>query len=111
MDGAWRVWESLAKWDARYARWVDIAVAVGLFLFCSGWFFEAGAIRPDIGFDVALTTPLFLRRRAPFLVFLVISAVALVQLVTSTAALADASLLVALYSVSAVSRWVWVVVS
>src|SRR5580698_914226 len=111
MDGAWRVWESLAKWDARYARWVDSAVAVGLFLFCSGWFFEAGPIHANVGFDAALTAPLFLRRRAPFWVFLVISAVALAQLVTSPPASADTSLLVALYSVSAVSQWVRVIVS
>jgi signal transduction histidine kinase len=111
MDGAWRVWESLTNWDARYARWVDIAVAVGLFLFCSGWFFQAGPIHTNIGFDAALTAPLFLRRRVPFCVFLFISAVAVVQLVTSTPALADAALLVALYSVSAVSQWVRVVVS
>jgi signal transduction histidine kinase len=111
MDSAWRVWETLTTWDARYAGMVDTAVAVGLFLFCSGWFFESGPGHPNLAFVAALTIPLFLRRRAPFSVFLAISLVAGVQLLTSTIVLADASLLVALYSVAATSEWIRVVVS
>jgi signal transduction histidine kinase len=111
MDGAWRVWETLTSWDARYAGVVDVAVAVGLFLFCSGWFFQSGPGQPNLVFVAALTIPLFLRRRAPFSVFLVISLVAAVQLLTSHIVLADASLLVALYSVAATSEWIRVIVS
>jgi signal transduction histidine kinase len=111
MDGAWRVWETLTTWDGRYAGVVDTAVAVGLFLFCSGWFFESGRGRPNLGFVAALTIPLFLRRRAPFSVFLAISSVAAVQFFTSDIVLADASLLVALYSVAATSEWIRVIVA
>ena len=87
------------------------AVAIGLFFLCSGWFFEIGPRHPDIGFVAALTVPLFVRRRAPFPVFLMISAIALVQLATSTYLLADVSLLVALYSVAAVCVWNRVIIS
>ncbi len=110
MDGAWRVWEALITWDARFAGIVDSAVAIGLFLACSGWFFEIGP-KPSIGFVVALTSPLFLRRRLPFTVFLTVSAVALVQLVVTGPLWADISLLVALYSVAAVSEWIRVIIS
>jgi signal transduction histidine kinase len=111
MDGAWRVWETLSNWDTRYAWVVDSVVTIGLFLFCSGWFFEVGPLHPNIGFVAALTTPLLLRRRATFTVFLVISVIALVQLITSSLLLADISLLVALYSVAALSEWIRVAVS
>jgi signal transduction histidine kinase len=111
MDGAWRVWEALAAWDARYAMVVDVAVAAGLFLFCSGWLFQAGPPGPNLAFVAALTAPLMFRRRAPFAVFLVIAAVASVQLVTSTALLADAALLVAMYSVAVTARWNAVIAS
>jgi signal transduction histidine kinase len=111
MDGAWRAWETLRKWDTRFAWAVDTAVSLGLFLFCTGWFFKAGPRYPDLGFVAGLTLPLILRRRAPFAVFLGISLVALIQLLTVTALLADASLLVALYTVAARSDWIRVVVS
>ena len=111
MDGAWRIWESLTTWDTRFAWVVDTTVSVSLFLSCSGWIFEVGPRHRDIGFVVALTIPLFLRRRAPFAVFLVISAIALVQLITNAPLLADVSLLVALYSVAAVSEWMRVIFS
>jgi signal transduction histidine kinase len=111
MDGAWRVWESLITWDTRFAGIVDTAVAVGLFLLCSGWLFQIGPRHPQVGFVAALSAPLFFRRRAPFVVFLVISAMALVQLVTSVYLLADVSLLVALYSVAVVGRWGQVITS
>jgi signal transduction histidine kinase len=111
MDGAWRVWESLITWDTRFAWLVDSAVAVGLFLFCSGWLFEVGGKHPALGFVAALTAPLFFRRRYPFTVFLVISAVALGQLVTTDPLLADVSLLVALYSVAAESGWIRVMIA
>jgi signal transduction histidine kinase len=108
MDGAWRVWETLITWDSRFAGVVDATVAVGLFLLCSGWIVEIGP-SPALGFVVALTAPLLFRRRAPFIVFLVIAVAALVQLATSAYLLADVSLLVALYTVSAVCGWMRVI--
>ena len=111
MDGAWRLWESLTTWDTRFAWVVDTSVAISLFLCCSGWIFEVGPHHPDIGFVAALTIPLLVRRRAPFAVFFVISAIALVQLVSNAPLLADVSLLVALYTVAAVSEWMRVIVS
>ena len=111
MDGAWRVWETLGAWDKRFAWAVDSAVAVGLFLLCSGWLVRVGPRHLDIWFTAALTLPLMFRRRAPFAVFVAISAVALVQWTVSGPLLADAALLVALYTVAADSDWLRVVVS
>jgi signal transduction histidine kinase len=111
MDGAWRAWETLRQWDARFAWAVDTAVSVGLFAFCTGWFFKAGPMHPDLGFVAALTLPLMVRRRAPFTVFAGISVVALIQLLTISPLLADTSLLVALYTVAARSDWMRVVIS
>ena len=76
-DGAWRVWEWLRAFDRRYATLVDLALAVGLFVLCSGWFVERTASRPSLWFVAALIFPLVFRRRAPMTVFLVIAAVAL----------------------------------
>ncbi len=42
LDGAWRVWERLRDFDRRYATAVDVAIAVVLFVLCSGWFIDAG---------------------------------------------------------------------
>jgi signal transduction histidine kinase len=94
--------------DRRYATAVDVALACALFLLCSGWLFETGPT-PDVWFVAALTFPLVLRRRAPLPVFLVIAAVALVQWFVTGPLLADASLLVALYTVAAECEWVQVV--
>src|SRR5579872_5550775 len=38
-DRAWRLWERLRDFDRRYAAFVDIALAVALFVLCSGWTF------------------------------------------------------------------------
>ena len=57
----------------------------------------------------ALVFPLVFRRRAPMTVFLVIAAVAFVQWLVTGPALADASLLVALYTVALESEWILVV--
>ncbi|HST41213.1 MAG TPA: histidine kinase [Conexibacter sp.] len=54
-----------------------------------------------------LTLPLALRRRAPVLVFAAIASVALVQWLTSEVILADAALLIALYTVAAHERRRW----
>jgi signal transduction histidine kinase len=109
LDGAWRVWERLRAFDRRYAMVVDIALAAALFVLCSGWVVETTARRPSLWFVAALTVPLVFRRRAPMTVFLVIATVALVQWLVTAPALADVSLLVALYTVALESEWVLVV--
>ena len=103
-DGAWRVWEWLRAFDRRYATLVDVVLAAGLFVLCSGWVIERTATRPDLWFVAALIFPLVFRRRAPMTVFLVIAAVAFVQWLVTGPALADAALLVALYTVALESR-------
>ena len=57
----------------------------------------------------ALILPLVFRRRAPMTVFLTVAAVAFVQWLVAVPALADAALLVALYTVALESEWVLVV--
>jgi signal transduction histidine kinase len=115
MDGAWRVWETLRDWDHRFAVLVDATIALGLFFVCSGWFGHVGHVGPrhiDVGFVAGLTLPLIFRRRAPFAVFLVIGVVGLTQWsITASPLLADCALLVALYSVAAVSEWLFVAVA
>ena len=109
LDGAWRLWERMRAIDRRYASLVDIAVAVVLFLLCSGLiFFTSHANNPNLWVVAALTFPLVFRRRAPMTVFLVISAVAFVQWLVTGPTLADASLLVAVYTVALESEWILV---
>jgi signal transduction histidine kinase len=104
-DGARRVWQWLRAFDQRFATLVDLALAVALFLLCSGWLVEPGATRPSLWFVAALVFPLVFRRRAPMTVFLVIAAVALVQWLVTGRGLADVALLVALYTVALESEW------
>ena len=108
LDGAWRVWERLRAFDRRYATYVDIALAAALFVLCAGWFTEAGGANPNLWLVAALTFPLVFRRRAPMAVFLAIAAVAFVQWLVTGPALADAALLVAIYTVAVESEWVLV---
>jgi signal transduction histidine kinase len=108
LDGAWRVWERLRAFDRRYATYVDVALAVALFVLCSGWLFESGN-HTNLWFVAALTFPLVLRRRAPMAVFLTIAVVAFVQWLVTGPALADAALLVAIYTVAVESEWLLVV--
>ena len=109
LDGAWRVWERLRAFDRRYATYVDITLAAALFVLCSGWITQVGGANPSLWLAAALTFPLVFRRRAPMPVFLVVAAVAFVQWFVTGPALADASLLVALYTVAVESEWVHVV--
>jgi hypothetical protein len=112
VDGAWLLWKRMHSWGQRFDVEVDIAWAIGLFLICSGWFIQASrTAHLDIGFVAALTLPLILRRRAPMGVFAVLSIVALVQRMVSGPLLADAALLLALYSVAVGSEWIQVVVA
>ncbi len=109
LDGAWRVWERFRAFDRRYAAYVDIALAAAVFVLCSGWFTEAGGANPNLWLVAALTFPLVFRRRAPMAVFLAIAAVGFVQWLVTGPALADAALLVAIYTVAVESEWVLVV--
>jgi signal transduction histidine kinase len=110
-DGAWQVWERLRAFDRRHAAWVDLAIAVVLFVACTGWL-ERNELPPfhtgDLWFVAGLTLPLVFRRRAPMTVFLVIAAVALVQWFSTDALLADCAILIALYTVAAECEWLLV---
>ena len=109
-DGAAQILERFRAFDRRYAGYVDVALAGLLFVLCSGWLIERGTA-PNLWLAAALILPLIFRRRAPMTVFLVISAVALVQYLVASPALADAALLVALYTVALESQWFLVVVA
>jgi signal transduction histidine kinase len=111
LDGAWRIWERLRAFDRRYALYVDVVLAVGLFLLCSGWLGSQeihGFHTSDLWFVAGLTLPLVFRRQAPMTVFLVVAAVAFVQWFVTGALLADVALLVALYTVAVESDWMLV---
>jgi signal transduction histidine kinase len=107
-EGTWRVWEWLRVFDRRYATLVDVVLAAGLFVLCSGWVIERPATAPNLGLAAALIVPLIFRRRAPMTVFLVIAGVAFVQWLVTGPALADVALLVALYTVALESEWPFV---
>ena len=111
VDGAWRVWELLRGWDQRFAIAVDATVAVGLFVLCSGWFLFSKVSHGDLALVAGLTLPLVLRRRAPIPVFLVVAVVALVQWLVTGPLVADAALLVALFTVTTECDWLAVVVA
>ena len=110
-DRTWRLWEVLRDFDRRYATFVDVALTVVLFVLCSGWTFTDHAGHPDLLVVAALIFPLAFRRRAPEAVFAVIAAVAFVQWLVSGPALADVSLLVAMYTVAVESDWLFVVIA
>ncbi|MFF7245372.1 sensor histidine kinase [Embleya sp. NPDC008237] len=79
--------------------WADTTLAVAVLLL-----FEVGNLLRSSGWvliGAALTLPLALRRRAPVAVFAVIAVVALGQWVIDARTGADASLLIALYTVAA----------
>jgi signal transduction histidine kinase len=105
-DGSWRVWQWLRAVDRRYALLVDLVLAAGLFVLCSGLVVARHGTHPSLWLAGALIFPLVLRRRAPMTVFLVIATVAFAQwFVTAGPALADVALLVALYTVALESDW------
>ena len=110
-DRVWRLWEVLRDFDRRYATFVDITLTVVLFVLCSGWTFTDHAGHPDLLVVAALIFPLMFRRRAPEAVFAVIATVAFVQWLVSGPALADVSLLVAMYTVAVESTWLFVVIA
>jgi signal transduction histidine kinase len=110
-DRAWRVWERLRDFDRRKATYVDVVLAVVLFVLCTGWLFDSHAEHPNLGVVAALIFPLIFRRRAPMVVFFAIAAVAFIQWLVTGPALADASLLVAMYTVAVESAWIAVAIA
>jgi signal transduction histidine kinase len=91
--------------------YVDVVLALVLFLLCSGWLGQQeihGFTTSDLWFVAGLTLPLIFRRQAPMSVFLVIAVVALVQWFVTGPLLADAALLLALYTVAVESEWMLV---
>jgi signal transduction histidine kinase len=110
-DRVWRLWERLRDFDLHYAAYVDIALAVVLFVLCSGWLFSSHVGHQDLLVVAALIFPLVFRRRAPEAVFAVIAGVAFVQWLVSAPALADVSLLVAMYTVAVESDWIFVAIA
>ncbi len=111
VGGTWRVWETLRGWDRRFAIGVDATLAIGLFVLCSGWFVFDQVPHNQLWLVAGLTIPLMFRRRAPFPVFMVVALVALVQWLTSGPLLADAALLIALFTVATECDWLAVVVA
>jgi signal transduction histidine kinase len=110
-DRTWRLWERVRDFDRRYATYVDVVLAAGLFGLCSGWLFSSHAVHPNLWVVAALIFPLIFRRRAPMTVFLVISAVAFVQWLITGPALADSALLVAMFTVAVESAWILVAIA
>ncbi len=109
LDASWRQWERLRAWDRRSAFVVDTVLAVGLLVFSGGWLVLRDTTHINPAFVVGLTLPLILRRRAPIAVFAAIAAVALIQFLVTVPTLADAALLLALYTVASESHWVQVI--
>jgi signal transduction histidine kinase len=108
LDAGWNLWERLRAWDRRFAFVVDTVLAVGLLVIGGGWLLR-DTTQINQAFVVGLTLPLILRRRAPIAVFGVIAAVALIQFLVTVPTLADAALLLALYTVASESHWVQVI--
>jgi signal transduction histidine kinase len=94
--------ERLVAFAARHQTTADLALALGILLISAT---DALAEQPHplwlVVFSVALTVPLIWRRRSPMWVFAVVAVVAGVQWIADVKVLADAALLLALYTVAA----------
>jgi len=99
-DRVWRFWNVVRRFDRRFSLAVDTVIALCLFALCSSPVLMGGPPRDRLWFTASLTLPLIFRRRAPVAVFAVMSGVAFVQWMTSRPLVADAALLVALYTVT-----------
>jgi signal transduction histidine kinase len=90
-------------WVARHPRLVDAALVAALVLFSGPRLgpTKVAAHPWAPALVVALLLPLVWRRRAPFLVFLLIGAVAFIQVFIGPPLAADLALLVAFYTVAA----------
>jgi signal transduction histidine kinase len=110
LDSGWRRWQWLLAREGRYATYVDLALATAIFALSAWWVLYEGASSIDLWFSAALAFPLMLRRRSPVAVFFMIAVVAFTQWLVTGPLPADVALLVAVYTVAAVSSWVWVLV-
>jgi signal transduction histidine kinase len=94
--------ERVVAFTRRHETTADAAIALGILLISAT---DALAEQPHplelVIFSVAMTVPLVWRRRSPMLVFAVLAAVAGVQWIADVKVLADAALLVGLYTVAA----------
>jgi signal transduction histidine kinase len=93
-------WDRLRAWDTTHRLATDSAVAAVVLGLC---FIPQGfdVYRPwNALLQVALVVPLIWRRRAPFLVLTILSAVALLQWSTTRDLPADVALLIALFTVA-----------
>jgi signal transduction histidine kinase len=94
--------ERLLSFGRRHETTADAVLALGILLIAV---IDAVAEQPHpvelVVFSVALTVPLVWRRRSPMLVFAAVAAVAGAQWIADVKVLADAALLVALYTVAA----------
>ncbi len=104
----WRFWERIRGLDRRYSIYVDLVLAAAVFALSSWWVFHDDLSKTDLWFSAALAFPLVLRRRLPVPVFAAVAAVALTQWFVTAPLPSDAALLVAVCTVAASSRWVWV---
>jgi signal transduction histidine kinase len=108
LDGRWWLWELLRPREGRYTIYVDLAIATAIFSVSAWWVIQEGAPMVDLLFSAALAFPLILRRRSPVAVFFMIAVIALTQWFLTGPLPSDVALLVAIYTVAAASRWVWV---
>src|SRR6476619_7267798 len=94
--------ERAVDYARRHETTADLALALGILLISVT---DAVAEQPDpvplVLFSVALSLPLIWRRRSPVWVFAVLAVVAGAQWIADVKVLADAALLVALYTVAA----------
>ncbi len=108
LDGGWRRLEGLLARESRYATYIDLALATAIFAVSAWWVLYEAAAVIDLWFSAALAFPLMLRRRSPVTVFFMIAVVAFTQWLVTGPLPSDVALLVAIYTVAAVSPWVWV---
>ncbi len=102
-DGVWRLWNVLRNFDQRFSFWVDTAISLFFFALFASSILVGGHLRYELPFTAGLTFPLMFRRRAPLGVFAVMSIVAFIQWTVTGPLVADAALLLALYTVAVAS--------
>jgi signal transduction histidine kinase len=99
--GAWPGVARMREWTSRHPFVADGVVALGLLLVIGARTVVAGDFLLTRVFAVLLWVPLVLRRRYPLSVFGFLCAVAMTQWALGFLVVADAALLVALYTVAA----------
>jgi signal transduction histidine kinase len=108
LNNGWRLWELLRAREGRYTIYVDLVLATAIFVASAWWVLQEAARPVDLWFSAAIAFPLVLRRRSPVAVFFMIAVLAFTQWLVTGPLPADVALLVAIYTVAAVSPWAWV---